>query len=805
MGAPSAPQMNGSDYSSSSDSNSSSSSGGSNTSSDDEGDGPGDPRAAVPPVRPSSANRQAASSSSGAVPRGGVVQGGMLGDAEPSSSSSDSDSSNSRRSAADEADYAAAEEEEVDVESEEEQLAFQQESHGLPEGSAFEFPEFHQWQQQHQHQYSEPGASSMPPARPSAARLPAASAAQQRMQQQPQQPHQSQRPDLSRLDSDADYMVVPSSAQQIYAQQTSPHFSSGARSSGSSTSHAFEAPAASLRGSSAVAASPFRADAVGSSVFGESTPLFPVADSSNLNFSSAHKPAFHRIESEFSYDDAAMDHEEQRVDVDSSVAQQQELAHPPAAAVPAAAFLAQSVAPVTLVSDEAVSSVAAAPLQSTNALSPSAEAGAATAAPSPSAPPTAVAPVVHPLTSFLRGLNKMCDLCDEQQARVFCADCNQALCFGSSGGSIKGCAVSMHKRADKQGHSLFEITKQGTGAQIDLALAVLPQLQQQQPPSLPPQQQHDQPVPPVQRSESASAFQSQQFVPAEFAAYAATAATPTAAAVASAAPPFAADPRSSRRTLSSHGSSAQGSRRATLRPDTFEPPPDLLSAAAEDERAEAEAQADNNSAEASPAVPTASSAVLAEPVHATHTFPPSASAPASATPSSSSAESPASDRAATLSLVLSDVQSWTPTHVSCWLLGVAPELRSSSPDTLDRVLALGLSGRALRLDDRTLERELAVRDVLLRAKLLEAVAQLCADTDGKHVLVMSPSGSRRAAPLPSPIPEPRRPSLQESLASAAVSYSRAQLLFLLGEQTRLILQLQDENASLRAAAAQQQR
>jgi hypothetical protein len=120
---------------------------------------------------------------------------------------------------------------------------------------------------------------------------------------------------------------------------------------------------------------------------------------------------------------------------------------------------------------------------------------------------------------------------------------------------------------------------------------------------------------------------------------------------------------------------------------------------------------------------------------------------------------------------------------------------TSSP-TLSRVLELGLTGRALlRLEDRTLSDELSVADAFLRARILEAVAQLCADTDGKHVLIVSSSSSSSSS-------SSQQQQQHESLASAAVSYSRAQLLFLLGEQNRLILQLQDENARLRAKQQQ---
>ena len=183
----------------------------------------------------------------------------------------------------------------------------------------------------------------------------------------------------------------------------------------------------------------------------------------------------------------------------------------------------------------------------------------------------------------------------------------------------------------------------------------------------------------------------------------------------------------------------------------------------------------------------------------------SVSIPSATAPSSySSPSAPVSSSPSSL-----HPSNWLPSQVCAWLMGVLPSPAVGS--CLPSFQRLAVSGAMLlRITDDTLRGELGIADAQTRRMLFTAVESLqrlaasfssaaslfhSGDTAPPlDLAALMASQGVSAADAVAASADPADPA--ESFASASVSYTRAQLVFVLGERERLIARLQEENRSL---------
>lgn len=124
-----------------------------------------------------------------------------------------------------------------------------------------------------------------------------------------------------------------------------------------------------------------------------------------------------------------------------------------------------------------------------SASSPSSSAIVAQSSSAPSTPSSAAAsfsgarlsslPIPPPLESA-HDPDSACELCDDYEANVFCSDCNMRLCWGSAGdGTPLGCVIDMHRNSESLSHRRCEWSAAtGIGALLpfEAALPTTPQL-----------------------------------------------------------------------------------------------------------------------------------------------------------------------------------------------------------------------------------------------------------------------------------------------------------------------------------------
>lgn len=431
--------------------------------------------------------------------------------------------------------------------------------------------------------------------------------------------------------------------------------------------------------------------------------------------------------------------------------------------------------------------------------------------------------VPPPLSSFVPGVHHLCDVCDERQARVFCADCNQRMCLGTTGGAagaagatvLKGCAVERHRKGGRMtAHRLLEWTAKGAGRHVTIdqdegeaSSHVNTAQPQASPASTVAAPLSSAPAVPTPTSEDDAALSE----------------LPTPPALG------ALSPASSRTSLCEVCDAHQarvfcaecnlalcwGSRPGPgggQEGCVVELHPDRDQARAGHRRFEIDARGGRgrllpfvrgmSRSDAIPVRPASTqSGAVVTPVAA-------ASCPAAPNVPPAAAAVAVALQPSTLQQVYADPSAWSASHVCCWLRGAGLSACSYPPALPGAFLDAGVCGGALlRLDEETLRRELGVQDPSVRQRILTAVAALRAESAamlGSTAPVDSASlraqlrAQARAMLLERGVDDTEEPEsgFPESSASASVPYSRAQLHFMLAERNRMIARLHEENQKL---------